>query len=187
VIAFVFGSAACLAADMEQALAVGQPDMIIAVNAASVAVMGPVPHLATMHPANADGWLDQRRRRGLPDPDRMWCPEGSPGGQGARWSHAPAWGGSSGLFAVSVAVAAGAERVVLCGVPLDAQPHFDDPRPWTAALLYRHAWTIRRSVLRVFVRSCSGWTRELLGPPTAEWLNGEGAGPERSRESTRRS
>lgn len=180
-IAFVLGSAASLASDLAAAIALARPDTVIAVNAASTVWKGPLPHLATMHPDKAPEWLAGRAGRGLPVPESLWCPPGTKRADGLPWRFARAWGGSSGLFAVSVALnQLGADRVVLCGVPLDRQPHFSDPAPWREALRYRYAWTARRRELAGRVRSCSGWTRDLLGPPTAAWLGtavSSGKGP----------
>lgn len=165
-IAFVCGSAACLPDDLEAARALAFPDLTVAVNAAAVAV--PAEHFATMHPKNAPRWLAARAEAGLPPPASIWCPPGV--GTHDGWRHAPAWGGSSGLFGVAVAMELGADRIVLCGVPLDPIPHIDDPEPWRDATRYRYAWRVHEVALRACVRSLSGWTRGLLGAPTAAWL-----------------
>jgi hypothetical protein len=80
---------------------------------------------------------------------------------------------SSGIFGAKVAaVDLGFNRVVLCGCPLEAG--------W-GRIDYTHAWTHARSFIKGFlqavpdminVRSMSGFTREHLGAPTIEWLNG---------------
>lgn len=178
-IAFVLGSAACLASDLEAAIAlVPAPDTVIAVNAASTIWRGPLPHLATMHPDKAPGWLTERARRGLPAPEVLWRPPGSVRpADGLLWREADAWGGSSGLFGVSVARTIGATRIMLCGVPIDAQPHFTDAHPWRDAIRYRHAWVSRKRFLVEYVRSMSGWTAELLGRPDREWLGAVSSAP----------
>jgi hypothetical protein len=166
VIAFVCGSASCLPDDLRAARALASPDLTVAVNAAATIV--PSEHLATMHPRNAPGWLAQRAAVGMVPPVSLWCPPGSAPHDG--WRHAPAWGGSSGLFGVAVAMELGADRIVLCGVPMDPTPHVDDAAPWIAAARYRYAWRVHEVALRASVRSLSGWTRGLLGAPTAAWL-----------------
>lgn len=170
-IAFVLGSAACVAADLEAAIALVRPDTLVAVNGAAPLWRGPLPHFATMHPEKASLWLTERAGRGLPPPEAIWCPPGIGRLHGLPWRFARAWGGSSGLFGVSVALGElGAHRVILCGVPLDAQPHVGERAPWTDALRYRYAWRARKRELVGKVKSMSGWTRELLGAPTPEWL-----------------
>lgn len=169
-IAFVLGSASCLAADIDAAMRVVIPDFVVAVNAAGRDFNGPLDHFATMHPELATGWLLARDKASLPPPRALWCPISARRDQRLPWRHAPSWGGSSGLFGAAVAMEAGADRIILCGVPLDSSGHFDDPRPWKDALRYRAAWTCRRAMLVAKVRSMSGWTQALLGAPTREWL-----------------
>lgn len=87
------------------------------------------------------------------------------------------WSGSSGLFAAQVALSEmGARGVVLCGVPLDSdRAHFFNRDPWTDAEVFRRGFEAARPVIRETVRSMSGWTRDLLGAPDAQWLNDRAA------------
>jgi hypothetical protein len=79
-------------------------------------------------------------------------------------------GGTSGLFAITVGLLMGYDRIVLAGVPCDDSPRFFEP-PWKT-----HAQFGRDSVMdewrdaakNIFndkVKSLSGKTRELLGEP----------------------
>lgn len=172
VVAFVLGSASGLPADLGLAMRLVIPDTVVAVNAAGREFNGPLDHFATMHPEMAVGWLEARRQNSLPMPKNLWCPASARRDTRLPWRHAPSWGGSSGLFGVAAAIEAGATRIVLCGVPLDGSGHFDDPQPWKDALRYRAAWTCRRPQLIPVCRSMSGWTRELLGAPSSDWLAG---------------
>lgn len=84
-------------------------------------------------------------------------------------------GGSSGLYAVSVALHLGFERVVLAGVPMTNERNaFRDEAQWKAFRRYTDAWVDRsRNALPLLagrVRSMSGWTREILGPPELDWI-----------------
>jgi hypothetical protein len=80
--------------------------------------------------------------------------------------------GTSSLFAVWVALEQlGYTRVILAGVPLDATGRFFDP-PHAAAWNHdthpgdRSAWEAAAGDwFGDRVRSCSGWTAELLGTP----------------------
>lgn len=89
--------------------------------------------------------------------------------------------GSSGLYAVGIALyELGCEKVVLCGVPMDERPRMGDTLSWVdrdpatgdkdKLALFRPVWEAAFPKLDGRVRSMSGWTRELLGVPTAEWL-----------------
>jgi hypothetical protein len=83
----------------------------------------------------------------------------------------PDWAGSSGLFAVKVAIEEGFERIVLAGVPMTAEgAHYYDAKVWTAAHVFHSGWNHRLPQIKDIVRSMSGWTRELLGEPTRDWL-----------------
>lgn len=73
--------------------------------------------------------------------------------------------GSSGLYAVGLALLMGASRVICCGVPLDAGPHYYPEPNHFDVEAYRDPWRKISDVLRGRVFSMSGWTRELLGPP----------------------
>ena len=98
-------------------------------------------------------------------------------------------GGSSGLLAVTVALELGKEnqdqlRIVLAGVPMDpAAGNFRAPSvPWAEATVYHPAWEERAEALKKNVRSMSGWTAELLGKPTAAWLQ-HGKEPKQQSEA----
>lgn len=76
--------------------------------------------------------------------------------------------GDSGLLAARVALALGASRVILAGVPLDdsGRVHDDPARtPFEYARFYRPVWEAARAELAGRVWSMSGFTRELLGAP----------------------
>ncbi len=91
----------------------------------------------------------------------------------------PHWGtGTSGLYGVTVATHLKADRVVLAGVPLTATPYeagagtWEGAWPETEVLIHRDGWTYWHKHGRLdHVRSCSGWTAELLGDPfAAGWI-----------------
>ena len=79
-------------------------------------------------------------------------------------------GGGSGLLAVHVALRLGCPRIVLAGMPIDAGAHFDRPGKWTAADRFQPEWEADVPKLGGRVRSMSGWSAQLLGRPTAEWI-----------------
>lgn len=88
-----------------------------------------------------------------------------------RWKD-QATSGSSGLFAVRVALELGFDRIVLCGVPMQKeQGRLDGIVRWSGAEAFKKGWQQALPHLRDTTRSMSGWTKQLLGAPTAEWLN----------------
>jgi len=173
--ALVVGSAATIHDDLHE-LAVlfelVEPEVVVAVNAAAFEVRP--TEWASLHPElfwrdrGGPGWVARyaRRGRGLP---RLWGPAYKPT-QGVRALRS--YGrGSSGYFGVEVALALGASRIVLAGIPLTRTAHFDDDRPWDAAHAHARFWRARRCRL-ADVRSPSGVTKQILGAPSPEWWLG---------------
>jgi hypothetical protein len=91
-----------------------------------------------------------------------------------RWNR-PNGGGSSGLFAVLIALELGFDKLILCGMPVDGEKRITSDGEVevgeTPYQHYRKGWILRQGILSEHVRSMSGWTRETFGAPTAEWLN----------------
>lgn len=129
-------------------------------------------HGVTLHPAKLGDWLRQRAERQLPALAEVWCWKA----EVASITRTIAdWGGSSGLLAVRAALAAGHTRIILCGVPMEPDAgHFVRRRRWPHAIGFRRGWIQHRAELAPVLRSSSGWTRELFGAPTAEWLAAAG-------------
>lgn len=83
------------------------------------------------------------------------------------------WSGTSGLYLCQVALLLmGYDKVIACGMPLSDGPHYFDNKPWEAAQPYRRGWkeAFGQREVRGRIKSMSGWTRELCGEPTREWL-----------------
>lgn len=74
--------------------------------------------------------------------------------------------GSSGLGACLTGLGLGYDRIILCGIPLDGQPHYFDP-PWATSQLDKENLQIwermRDEVFEGKVTSMSGRTRDILG------------------------
>jgi hypothetical protein len=160
--ALVLGGASCIWRDLAS-LGRWAPDLVIATNDAGTVYPHRIDAWATLHPEKLVGWRLDRWRNGG-------------NGDYLTWSRRnpelvdrilTGWNqGSSGMFAVGVALEMGAERVILAGVPMQAEAaHFFDPAPWDAVHHHRDAWEKRADQMRGRVVSCSGWTRELLGGP----------------------
>lgn len=163
----VLGGAASLWDDVEAALDLGEFDGVIATNDAGAVWKGPLTAWATLHPEKLPNWKREREASGYPMEFQAWSNRSDRSID--RVTHN--WHGSSGLFAVKVARELGFDRIVLCGVPMNAAgAHFFDEKPWVDVKSYTAGWHKHREVIAPFVRSMGGWTQELLGAPTPEWL-----------------
>ena len=182
-LALVVGTARSIWQDLER-IPSFQGVGIVAINDMILRFRGQVHHGVSLHAEEPQLWralrsayeCDQARvethayrwaRPGHEQPDNIWNIEG-------------AGAGTSGLFAVMVALALGYERVVLAGVPLDGSGHFWDapraePTPFGSQFV-RSEWIKAKELyFRGRVRSLSGWTAEILnneGTPE-EWINGK--------------
>lgn len=175
-ITLVLGSADCLDADIEKSLALigDRPYRVVACNQAVFAWPGPLDHFATMHPEEMAPWLARREELGYPGGYETWTrvyPYGMKEREQlcdhaiAGFSHA-----SSGKLANEVAIQTGGTHNLLCGIPMDGRAHFNAGE-WRAHESYREGWEEDQVRLRRTTRSWSGWTADLLGVPTAEWLS----------------
>ncbi len=123
----------------------------------------------TLHPAKLNMWLTARAAAGLDAIGPVWSWAPHPGTQVTHWIRD--WGGSSGLLGVRAAFASGHRKIILCGIPMTpAAGHFLRHRDWPNAIDFRRGWLAHHGHLAAYVRSCSGWTRDQLGAPSAEWL-----------------
>ncbi len=125
----------------------------------------------TLHPIKLreaqPKWLEARELAGFSAPAEVW----------AHTAHKfathvlPDWRGSVGLHGVAVARKKGFERIILAGVPMQAiAGHFVRKVPWNGCRSFTQGWEHRKREIAPFVRSMSGWTRQILGEPTLEWL-----------------
>lgn len=173
----VLGGADCVWDDLRalEAMAGPWPGTVVAVNTIGALWPHRLDHWATLHPEKMGLWIEARAENGHPPGFTIWAHELD------RWHSkrgrelvdrtlpVPMKTGSSGLFAVDVARAVGCERVVLCGVPMTASPHFGRSEAWPEADRYWPRWVERLAELSS-VRSMSGRTRDLLGAPSPGWL-----------------
>jgi hypothetical protein len=75
--------------------------------------------------------------------------------------------GSSSLLGVQAALQLGYQKIILCGCPLTGESAKKDNYN-----TFHIGWTDKHKQIKDHVRSMSGWTKELLGAPTEEWLHG---------------
>lgn len=177
-IAVILGGADNLGSDLAAALKLFTPDIVIATNHAGKDYEGHVDHWVTMHPEKMMAWVTERHKAKRPAAGQLWKPQERHNPNGLDFRNVPSWGGGSGLLAVTVAVRALKVRAVLCGVPMQAAlSHYDDKKkqPWRECPVYIKSWMIpkRHAEYKDYIRSMSGWTREFLGHPTREWLDGK--------------
>ena len=177
----VLGTAPCMWDDWEAwAMGPAPPEGwdVIAVNGAGFMYLDPIAIWCSVHGKYLTEWIEKRRETGASMDFKAYGNFGRYDERGdvIEWNK-PNGNGSSGLYAVLLALELGYERLVLCGVPLQGQERYDykeDPSTViTAQTDYKHyhtGWNMHRDLLRGKVRSMSGWTRELLGAPTEEWL-----------------
>jgi|APCry1669192522_1035417.scaffolds.fasta_scaffold01538_6 hypothetical protein len=171
--ALVLGGGASVWEDLEAAQDLFQPDWIAAVNDIGTRWPGGLNFYVTLHADKMCDWRKARADRGFKP---ALCHVGNEGAPGIdkvmdyRWPGMTG-SGSSGLFAAKVALDHGADRVVLAGVPMQAaQSHFYGGGTWSDCSSFIDGWRAALPFIKDSVRSMSGWTKEILGAPTPEWL-----------------
>ena len=166
-IAIILGGAPSVWTDLAEAkvLLGARPHIIVAANLAGIQFKGPLDGWATLHAEMIEAWTEERGEPAA----RTFSP--------IAGHHvevvAERWPGSSGLYALQVALfEMGAASAVLCGVPMETTAgHFANPGPWAAATSYRRAFCQALPEIGGRVRSLGGWTRDLFGAPTPSWLD----------------
>lgn len=179
--ALILGGSRFVEEDATLALRLFQPDCFIAVNDMIGRWSGELHHAVTLHPERLAFWLRERAKNCHPGHYSVWSNRSVTRSVGGK-TYKPDkiimdLGGSSGLLAVAVGIHLGLDRMVLAGVPMDPDAgHVVRGRaPWMGTRSYRKAWVKHHDHIADRVRSMSGWTRDLLGAPTPEWLNMETA------------
>ena len=182
-VAVVVGGARGVLKQYEQAVDLcadaGLPHVTLVVNDVITIFGGDVDHAVTLHADRLKDWLRERRDRGYSDPGMTWAQRQPRANNSPRVEKiVPEWGGSSGLYAVTIALLhLKLRKVILCGVPMDNQVHLIRGRPWQNFGVFVKAWRSHREEIAPYVRSFSGWTAELFGMPTQQFLedNSDGA------------
>jgi hypothetical protein len=157
-------------------------DDVMAVNFTAAFYSGYISHFATLEGNMASFSLGLRERIHGKDDNKIHIHVNDSGHaeDGINWNmpedikH-----GSSGIFALSVGVCLGFDKIVIAGMPLDGKGRFFDPPGEVSGPMSYDDGFIRRTWERYMhdgewlskVRSCSGRTRSWLGEPTLEWFN----------------
>ena len=168
-ITVILGGAVCVWDDLKRFRTMYDGEiMTIATNETGWMYQGKLDHWISLHPENFErkNWLLRR-----PQKDYL------------TWSHRwkvdrilQHWGaGSSGLYAATLAKHLCSRRNVFCGVPMDERGNVDGRKNWAdkEVRIHREGWLKHLDDIKEDFRSMSGWTMELLGEPTEEWLSGD--------------
>lgn len=172
--ALVLGRSASVFEEAKAAHELGPIDFTIATGPIAVDYAD-VDYWLWFHAELFSDFSERRTHKGYPPVKEYWSIKYR--GQGRSlysnicyfdWPH----GGSSGLAAIAMALKEKkADRVILAGIPMTADGgRYDDKKAWLEATHHRPAWVMHLPMLINRVKSFSGWTRELLGAPTSEWL-----------------
>lgn len=136
---------------------------VAAVNDVGAKWPGQLVFWASLHPKKFKKWEMLRKLNGHPAGYEKY---GNKFGRPMVDWVVPDWGGSSGLYAVKIALKLEYDQIVIAGIPMEAsQGHFFNQKDWEQCNQYRAAWEKHIKEIKPFVRSCSGWTKNLLGIP----------------------
>lgn len=169
-VALIVGGADNVWEDAAAALELFTPDATFLVKSMIAHWPLRADYAVSLHPEWFPKWFRERPRL-----------TGRPNDKMAVWAHKMShslvehttddWQGSTGLFAVKIAIEEGFEGIVLAGIPMEAErKHFMRKITWSSCQLFRKGWQVNLPTYRDKTRSMSGWTETLLGRPTAAWL-----------------
>ena len=162
----ILGGAHCVFEDIEASQELFVPDEIIAINDIGIYVEN-IDHWATMHPEKMPVWEEQRKAHNFVKP-KMWTTPEKVSEYMEGYTLINSKGGG-GILGVNLAKFLGASKIILAGIPMTTNAHFNNEHNWMEATLYKQFWRDEKSYPKL-VRSMSGWTKELYGLPTEEWL-----------------
>jgi hypothetical protein len=180
--ALVIGCSASVWADVDAALKLFTPDTVYCVKLAGVSWNGGRFVWVGLHPEFMDGYKRERSALGLASDYETVGPLAKEVKKHARHELdrrvSYLWPGvsqsaSSGIYGAKVALDDGHDRVVLAGIPMDTSKHFSRGKPWLHCDLFMKGF--KKSVPHLLgkVKSMSGTTKEVLGFPSPEWLDGK--------------
>lgn len=168
-LALVLGCAENVWADAAGALSTCTPDAVFAVKDMMARWPLRIDYGVTLHPDRTDEYLRERARHNLSTDFQVWAHKQH--GSKAIHKTTKDWAGSSGLFAIKIAREQDFGGIILAGVPMESKfGHVRRKASWGAAKAFRNGWIHHAEELKPYVRSMSGWTREVFGAPTPEWI-----------------
>lgn len=157
----IIGSAPCTEIDLAFVPPLEADYMMIGLDSVEK-YMGRVDYMATYHPAEIPQIIERRRKAGGNTDWQVISHEKRPGVDIVT----PLKGkpsGSSAMLGIETAIKLGHRKIICCGCPLDGDRKYES---------FRRGWQERIDLIKDKVRSMSGWTRDLVGAPSVEWLNG---------------
>lgn len=165
-IALCLGGATSVWGDLARAQRLFPDHLTVACNYAGIQYAGHLDAWITLHPERFDGWREERAAKGF-NTDYQAFVHGKRNNHSGAEIHPERWSGSSGLFMAQVALEAlGADRAILCGVPMDAEQGHVHWGRWTLVDRYREG-VLKARAEGAPITSMSGWTAEVLGSPEA--------------------
>lgn len=179
-LALILGGARCVWDDLLEAELLADFEAVFAINDMIPAYEGRIDYAVSLHPEKMDAWIKARALNKAPmdfqtvahatciDHTTRFKPDIE---VNHKTDRVMSLGGSSGLFAAIVAIRFG-YRAILCGVPMDHQPHFFDTKTWDALNGFWPEWKRMQPYIAPHIRSMSGSTKDLLGEPTPAWIAG---------------
>ena len=147
-----------------------RPHMIVATNYAGTRHPGDLDAWVSLHPDFFANALPRRLNAGMNKP-LLYAPAKHTDTPGIK-AVASRWDGSSALYAAQIAMKQlKADRVILCGCPLDSEAgHIAVPGAWGDPECYRAGFVAALPEIEHKVRSMSGWTADILGSPHPDWI-----------------
>jgi hypothetical protein len=139
----------------------------------------PIQHAVSLHRRNLPAIRLMRKEKSMLEHVITHCHKPGPEVQ-CVWPIANV-GGTSGMFAVKIALAMGFEKIIICGVPVDGSGHYFDPlnvndndsTTFTgSAQIAEWREMASRKIAGARVRSMSGRSQAAFGKPTKEWASG---------------
>lgn len=193
--ALVIGCASGVWQEVRAAKALAVYDAIYCVKQMGIHYSKPFDVWITLHPEVMDDYERQRNVFDFPNGYQIVAPPKSELGHDHKdkgniarrvsylWNENNNASASSGIYGAKVALEDGFERIVLAGIPMTPEAgHFlPDSRTvsgvrrgstWQGQSAFTEGYRMAVPFLRGKVRSMSGLTRDNLGHPTEEWLNG---------------
>lgn len=151
---------------------------IIVVNDQIYNWQGRIDVIATLHGEKINEWFKQSGRKPTKEIKAFYHRPPKPDDEQnffqklERKEVKERWKGSSGLFAVQIAIDhLKKEKIILAGVPMDQRPnYFRDEEFWRKWYAYQKNWVTSFKVIKGKTKSLSGWTKEQLGFPTKEFI-----------------
>jgi len=125
--------------------------------------VGRIKHVVTYHPYELPDFRKRREAVGGNQDYETHSHEQFDGLVNRLWPYIKP-SGSSAMLGIEAGMGMGYKRIVVAGCPLI-------DRKYTVTCDFRPGWTTRFDKIKDAVRSMSGWTRDLLGAPTEEWMN----------------